>query len=106
MDPIEVRPLLHEATDKGEPIVLVPGGLSGWLPWIPFAEPLAKDRQVIRVQPRSAELAEAGTDVTCRTWSASSPSWPDTRLVLVTEQLDTDGTPREHYGCGGGRCRR
>jgi pimeloyl-ACP methyl ester carboxylesterase len=53
-------PLLHDVTGSGEPIVLVPGGLSGWLSWVPFVEPLAKDRQVIRVQIRSIELAEAG----------------------------------------------
>jgi hypothetical protein len=29
--------------------------------WVPSVEPLAKDRRVIRVQPRSVELAEAGT---------------------------------------------
>jgi pimeloyl-ACP methyl ester carboxylesterase len=55
-----MEPLLHEVTGTGEPIVLVPGGLSGWLSWIPFVEPLARDRQVVRVQLRSIELAEAG----------------------------------------------
>ncbi len=34
--------LLHEVTGQGDPIVLVPGGLSGWLSWIPFAERLSK----------------------------------------------------------------
>ncbi len=53
-------PLLHETTGAGQPIVLVPGGLSGWLSWIPFVEVLAKDRHVVRVQLRSVELAEAG----------------------------------------------
>ncbi|MBI3971667.1 MAG: alpha/beta hydrolase [Chloroflexi bacterium] len=52
--------LLHEVKGQGEPLVLVPGGLSGWLSWIPFAERLAKDRTVVRVQLRSVELAEAG----------------------------------------------
>lgn len=52
--------LLHEVTGQGEPIVLVPGGLSGWLSWIPFAERLSKERMVVRVQLRSIELAEAG----------------------------------------------
>ena len=61
MNATEPSPLLHEVTGEGEPIVLVPGGLSGWLSWIPFVEPLAKDRQVVRVQLRSVELAEAGT---------------------------------------------
>lgn len=52
--------LLHEVTGSGEPIVLVPGGLSGWLSWIPHAERLSATRQVVRVQLRSVELAEAG----------------------------------------------
>ena len=54
------EPLLHEVTGQGKPIVLVPGILSGWLSWIPFAERLSKERNVIRVQLRSIELAEAG----------------------------------------------
>jgi pimeloyl-ACP methyl ester carboxylesterase len=57
---MEPYPLLHEVTGEGAPIVLVPGGLSGWLSWIPFVAPLARDRQVVRVQVRSVELAEAG----------------------------------------------
>jgi pimeloyl-ACP methyl ester carboxylesterase len=57
---MESYPLLHEVTGAGDPIVLVPGGLSGWLSWIPFVAPLAMDRHVVRVQLRSIELAEAG----------------------------------------------
>ncbi len=57
---METTPLLHDVTGAGEPIVLAPGGLSGWLSWVPFVEPLAKERRVIRVQLRSIELAEAG----------------------------------------------
>lgn len=52
--------LLYEVTGSGEPIVLMPGGLSGWLSWIPHAQRLSADRQVVRVQLRSVELAEAG----------------------------------------------
>jgi pimeloyl-ACP methyl ester carboxylesterase len=52
--------LLHEVTGEGEAIVLVPGGLSGWLSWIPFAELLSAERTVVRVQLRNIELAEAG----------------------------------------------
>jgi pimeloyl-ACP methyl ester carboxylesterase len=54
------RVLLHEIKGQGEPIVLVPGGLSGWLSWIPHAERLSTERMVVRVQLRSVELAEAG----------------------------------------------
>ena len=52
--------LLHEVKGQGEPIVLVPGGLSGWLSWIPHAERLSAERMVVRVQLRSVELAETG----------------------------------------------
>jgi pimeloyl-ACP methyl ester carboxylesterase len=52
--------LLHEVKGQGDPIVLVPGGLSGWLSWIPHAERLSTERRGIRVQLRSVELAEAG----------------------------------------------
>jgi pimeloyl-ACP methyl ester carboxylesterase len=52
--------LLHQVKGQGEPIVLVPGALSGWLSWIPHAERLSAERMVVRVQLRSVELAEAG----------------------------------------------
>lgn len=54
------KPLLHEVKGQGEPIVLAPGGVSGWLSWIPHAERLSAERMVVRVQLRSVELAEAG----------------------------------------------
>lgn len=54
------RVLLHEVKGQGEPIVLVSGGLSGWLSWLPHAERLSTERMVVRVQLRSVELAEAG----------------------------------------------
>jgi pimeloyl-ACP methyl ester carboxylesterase len=54
------KSLLYEGKGQGEPIVLVPGGLSGWLSWIPHAERLSTERMAIRVQLRSVELAEAG----------------------------------------------
>ncbi len=54
------KTLLHEVTGQGEPLVLMPGVLSGWLSWIPFAERLSKERMVVRVQLRSIELAESG----------------------------------------------
>jgi pimeloyl-ACP methyl ester carboxylesterase len=34
-------PLIHELVGEGDPMVLLPGGLSGWLSWIPFVKPLA-----------------------------------------------------------------
>jgi pimeloyl-ACP methyl ester carboxylesterase len=57
---VNQKSLLHEVRGQGDPIVLVPGGLSGWLSWIPHAERLSTERMVVRVQLRSVELAEAG----------------------------------------------
>src|SRR5919205_927819 len=54
------KSLRHEVKGEGEPIVLVPGGLSGWLSWIPHAARLSSERMVVRVQLRSVELAESG----------------------------------------------
>jgi pimeloyl-ACP methyl ester carboxylesterase len=53
-------PLLHDVTGTGAPIVLVPGGLIGWLSWVPHAERLSGNRMVVRVQLRSVEFAESG----------------------------------------------
>jgi pimeloyl-ACP methyl ester carboxylesterase len=54
------RVLEHEVTGEGDPIVLVPGILTGWLSWIQHAERLAKTRRVVRVQPIHSELAAHG----------------------------------------------
>jgi pimeloyl-ACP methyl ester carboxylesterase len=58
--PSERRPLLHDVTGEGEPIVLVPGTLTGWASWVAHAERLADSREVIRVQLRNVEFAETG----------------------------------------------
>jgi pimeloyl-ACP methyl ester carboxylesterase len=57
---MEPRILRHDAKGQGEPIVLVPGGLTGWLSWIPHQERLAGRYRVIRVQPIHNELGSAG----------------------------------------------
>jgi pimeloyl-ACP methyl ester carboxylesterase len=49
-----------EATGQGTPLVLVPGGLTGWVSWIPFAERLSANRKVIRVQLISVQLGLEG----------------------------------------------
>lgn len=41
---MEPRILQHEVTGSGDPIVLVPGGLTGWGSWVPFVEPFSKRR--------------------------------------------------------------
>lgn len=42
--------MLVKVTGKGTPLVLVPGGLTGWLDWKTHAERLAITRKVLRVQ--------------------------------------------------------
>ncbi len=39
-----------EMTGNGEPVVLVPGGLTGWISWKPHAERLSAAHRVVRVQ--------------------------------------------------------
>ena len=48
--------MLSEVTGAGDPLVLVPGVLTGWLSWIPFAERLASSRKVVRVQLLTVQL--------------------------------------------------
>ena len=39
-----------EVTGNGRPLVLVPGGLTGWASWEPFAKTFSEKRTVIRIQ--------------------------------------------------------
>ncbi len=57
---MEPRVLRFDDRGGGEPIVLVPGGLTGWLSWIPHQERLVDRYRVIRVQPIHNELGSAG----------------------------------------------
>lgn len=57
---MEPRTLLHEIKGEGDPIVLVPGGLTGWVSWMPHQERLSSHRQAIRVQPIHNEMGSAG----------------------------------------------
>jgi len=45
-----------EVTGYGDPIVIVPGGLTGWASWKPHAERLAAMRRVILVQLLSVDF--------------------------------------------------
>lgn len=57
---MEPRALTHEIKGDGEPVVLVPGGLTGWVSWMPHAERLSARWRTIRVQPIHNELGSAG----------------------------------------------
>lgn len=55
------RPLAVDVAGAGEPLVLIPGGITGWLSWIPHQERLSDRYQTIRVQPIHNEMGSAGT---------------------------------------------
>ena len=40
----------YKITGEGSPLVLVPGGLTGWVSWDPFVPHFAKGKRVIQVQ--------------------------------------------------------
>jgi pimeloyl-ACP methyl ester carboxylesterase len=49
---VEARVLEYDRTGTGEPpVVLLPGGLTGWQSWLPLVPALSMDRGVVRVQP-------------------------------------------------------
>lgn len=54
------RPLTVDVAGAGEPLLLIPGGLTGWLSWIPHQERLSARYRTIRVQPIHNELGSAG----------------------------------------------
>ena len=54
------RVLVNEVTGEGEPLVLVPGGLTGWVSWAPLANVLSARHRTVRVQPIHNELGSAG----------------------------------------------
>lgn len=57
-----MKPRVLQLDDRGagDPLVLVPGGLTGWLSWIPHQERLVGRHRVIRVQPIHNELGSRG----------------------------------------------
>ncbi len=62
MKSVEIREMPYEVTgsSEGVPIILVPGGLSGWHSWKPHAEILSRTHRVVRVQLLSMAFAEKG----------------------------------------------
>jgi len=57
---MEPRVLQLDDRGAGDPLVLVPGGLTGWLSWVPHQERLVNRHRVIRVQPIHNELGSRG----------------------------------------------
>jgi pimeloyl-ACP methyl ester carboxylesterase len=81
-----------DVAGEGEPLVLIPGGLTGWLSWIPHQERLSDRYRVIRVQPIHNELGSAGV--------RGDPSY--TREVAVESlRLTLDHLEIERAHCAG-----
>jgi pimeloyl-ACP methyl ester carboxylesterase len=57
---MEPRVLQLDDRGAGDPLVLVPGGLTGWSSWLPHQERLIDRHRVIRVQPIHNELGSRG----------------------------------------------
>lgn len=57
---MEPRVIEHHVAGEGDQLVLVPGGVTGWLSWIPHQERLMDHHRVVRVQPIHNELGSAG----------------------------------------------
>lgn len=57
---MEPRALEADVRGAGPPVVLLPGGLTGWLSWVPHQEALASDYTAIRLQPIHNELGSRG----------------------------------------------
>lgn len=56
----EIPLMGREVSGHGEPLVLSPGGLTGWLSWIPHAEMLAASWRVIRLQLHNVAFGLSG----------------------------------------------
>lgn len=57
----DVVTMQSEETGQGDALVLVPGGLTGWVSWQPHAELLAPRRRVVRVQLLAVDYGLTGT---------------------------------------------
>lgn len=75
--------LPSEVTGHGRPLVLVPGGLTGWISWIPIAERLAATRTVVRVQLLNVQRGLDGQDLP----AGYSPETEKTALGATLETL-------------------
>ncbi len=89
MDP---RPFLTETTGRhqGAPLVLIPGGLTGWVSWVPFVEPLSQHLTVVRVQPTQNELGGMDGRIGDSDYSA------EIELAGLLLALDAEGMDRAH----------
>ena len=58
--PSEIPLMQYEASGSGKPLVMLPGGLTGWLSWISHAQALSEVRRVYRLQLLNVALGLSG----------------------------------------------
>jgi pimeloyl-ACP methyl ester carboxylesterase len=94
---MEPRVLQLDDRGAGDPLVLVPGGLTGWVSWLPHQERLAERYRVIRVQPIHNELGSKGV--------AGDPGYSAQiereSLRLTLDELDLEGPHLAGWSGGG-----
>ncbi len=91
------RPLQVDTAGQGEPLVLIPGGLTGWLSWIPHQERLSDRYRTIRVQPIHNELGSAGMPGDpSYTWDVAVES-----LLLTIDHLEIERAHFAGWSAGG-----
>ncbi len=79
-----------EITGAGDPVVLVPGGLTGWVSWRAHAEQLASSRRVVRVQLLSVDCGLTGAALPA-TYSVGTES------TALRQTLDHAGIGRADF---------
>lgn len=88
---MEPRVLSYDIAGEGDPLVLIPGGLTGWVSWIPHQERLSSEFKVVRVQPTHNELGSAGV--------AGDPTYGiDLAVESLRLTLDDLGLDSPHFG--------
>jgi pimeloyl-ACP methyl ester carboxylesterase len=94
---MEPRPLTVDIAGEGEPLVLIPGGMTGWLSWIPHQERLSDRYRAIRVQPIHNELGSAGMPGDpSYTWKVAVES-----LLLTLDYLEIERAHFAGWSAGG-----
>lgn len=79
-----------ETTGKGETVVLVPGGLTGWLSWEPHAKLLSENRKVVRVQLVAVDLGLRNEPL--------PPNYSvDYETNALAKALDNAGVEKAHF---------
>ena len=79
-----------EISGAGQPLVLVPGGLTGWISWKPHAERLSSSYRVIRVQLLAVDLGLRGEPLP-KDYSV------ETEIEALGETIDRLRLPEAHF---------